>query len=129
MRIFKTRWFARFAHQHEIADLNLIEAIGRAEQGQIAANLGGYVIKQRLAGRNEGKSGGYRAVVIFRFDDRAFFIYGFPKNERSNVRQDELDGFRMLGKELLGYSAEQLAAALAAKALIEVKINEKNLQD
>lgn len=49
MRIFKTRWLARFARHERITDASLIEAITRAERGLIDADLGGGLIKQRIA--------------------------------------------------------------------------------
>jgi hypothetical protein len=59
-KIFKTRWFARFARKEKIQDLVLVDAILRAEKGQVDTDLGGGVIKQRIARAGEGKSGGYR---------------------------------------------------------------------
>lgn len=49
MRIFKTRWFARFARQERLLDDSLLEAIKRAERGLVDADLGGGLIKQRVA--------------------------------------------------------------------------------
>ena len=76
MRVFKIKWFVRFARQNNISDRDLCEAI---ERGLIDADLGGNVTKQRIARPNEGRSGGYRALICFRVEDRAFFVFGFPK--------------------------------------------------
>ena len=81
VRIFKNKWFIRFAHKENIDDTALCEAIGRAEMGLIDADLGGGLIKQRVARPGEGRSGGYRTIVAFRKGDKSFFIYGFAKNE------------------------------------------------
>lgn len=55
-RIFKTKWFRRFARKEGIEDAVLVEAVPRAEKGQIDANLAGGVIKQRIARRDrEGR--------------------------------------------------------------------------
>lgn len=90
------------------------------------ADLGGGVIKQRIARAHEGKSGGYRSIVIFRSGDRAIFVYGFPKNTRDNVRQDELQGFKELAEQVLGYDDADLAKAVRNGALNEVKCDEEN---
>lgn len=74
----------------------MYDAVARANKGLIDADLGGSVIKQRIARRNEGKSDGFRSIILFRSGDNAFFVYGFPKNNRSNLREDELKGFRKL---------------------------------
>jgi hypothetical protein len=60
----------------------LVTAIKRAEVGRIDADLGGGVIKQRLAKPARGKSGGYRMLVLFRYGKRAVFVIGFAQNDR-----------------------------------------------
>jgi hypothetical protein len=83
--VLKNRWFEKFARKQEISDAALIEAIERAEAGLIDADLGGGIIKQRVARKGEGKSGGYRTVVAFRSGDRAMFLFGFAKSGRANL--------------------------------------------
>jgi hypothetical protein len=58
LRIFKTRWLARFARREGISDASMAEAIARAERGLIDADLGGGLIKQRVARTGQGRSGG-----------------------------------------------------------------------
>ena len=79
MRIFKSRWFQRFARKEGIADAVLREAVARAEKGQIDADLGGEVIKQRIARPGQGRSKGYRTIILFRRGAKAFFMYGSPR--------------------------------------------------
>ena len=93
MRAFKTKPFARFAAKEGIADVVLRDAIGRAEAGLVDADLGGGVIKQRLARPGQGKSGGFRNIVLFRRQAMAFFVYGFAKNDRDNIDRQELKAF------------------------------------
>ena len=89
MRIFKSRWFQRYAKKDGITDAALIEAAERADKGQIDADLGGEVIKQRIARPGQGRSKGYRTIVVFRRGAKAFFVYGFPKSQRANINYDE----------------------------------------
>ena len=89
MRIFKNTWFTRFAKEESISAPTLLDAIRRAEEGLIDADLGSGVIKQRIARPRAGKSKGYRTVVIYRKNEKAFFIFGFPKNSLGNLRNDE----------------------------------------
>lgn len=65
MRIFMNAWFERFARKQRITDAALIDAVRRAERGQIDADLGGGVIKQRVARAGQGKSGGYRTIILY----------------------------------------------------------------
>ena len=71
MRVFKNAWFERFARKQDISDKAIVQAMERAEQGLIDADLGGGVIKQRVARPGQGKSGGFRTVVLYRTAERA----------------------------------------------------------
>lgn len=129
MRIFKTKWFVRFARRENLEDAVLCDAVARAEKGLIDADLGGGIIKQRIARPQEGKSGGYRSIVLFRTGDRAVFAYGFPKSSRENIRKDELQGYRELAEEMLGYDRAALTKAIRAGALQEVVCDDENKKD
>jgi hypothetical protein len=94
VRIFKNAWFERFCRKQGISDTVLIDAVRRAEAGQVDADLGGGVLKQRIARRGQGRSGGYRTIILFRKQHRAFFVYGFAKSERDNIDSDEKEAFR-----------------------------------
>ena len=114
----------RFTRQQRIDDTALCDAIANAEKGLIDADLGGGVIKQRLARPSEGRSGGFRSIILSRLGDKAFFVYGFPKNARSNLRMNELKGFKELADVMLGYDKTALAKALRAGAIVEVTCHE-----
>jgi hypothetical protein len=120
LRIFKNAWFGRFARKERISDDALREAVARAERGQIDADLGGGVLKQRVARPGQGKSRGYRTIVLFRQRQRAFFVYGFPKSARDNIRKDEEDEFKEAAKHVLALSDEQIEALIAKGQLSEV---------
>ena len=121
MRIFENAWFQRFARRERMTDQTLRDAIANAEKGIIDADLGGNVIKQRIARPGQGKSGGYRTIIVFRKGDRAFFVYGYAKSELDNIDQGETDAFKRAAKELLALSDEQIRALIENGALTEVK--------
>lgn len=127
LRVFKNKWFLRFTRKKGIEDQVLCEAVARAETGLIDADLGGGVIKQRIARRSEGKSGGFRSIVLFRSGAKAFFVYGFPKSARGNLRADELKGFRELADQMLGYDDAALGKALKSGAIVEVQCDEQDV--
>ena len=104
MPILKNKAFARFARRAGIGDSDLCETIRDARRGLISADLGGNVIKQRIARPGHGKSGGFRTLIVFRAGARAFFVHGFAKNEKGNIGQDELTALRKLASELLSYN-------------------------
>jgi hypothetical protein len=108
MRIFKNRWFARFARKEAILDESLREAVKRVEAGNYDADLGAGVFKQRVARPGEGQSGGYRVILCCKLEERAFFVYGFAKSDRANIAQDETREFKKLAKILFAMTDEQL---------------------
>jgi hypothetical protein len=124
MRVFKTKPFARFASREGIADEELCEAVRQAERGLIDADLGGGVIKQRLAREGQGKSGGFRSILFFRRGSVAFFVYGFAKSDRDNIRRDELKAFRRLAGEMLTLDDTALAKAMRNGTVMEIECHE-----
>ena len=120
MRIFKNKPFARFARKARLTNAALCEAVDRASRGLIDADLGGGVIKQRIARHGGGRSGGFRTIVVFQVAERAFFVHGFAKNEQENIRDDELAAFKMLAAQLMAYDDTAIASAIANGTLTEV---------
>lgn len=120
MRIFRTKVFTRFARKARIVDAVLCQAIEDAERGLIDADLGGGVIKQRIARSGGGKSGGFRTIILYRTATRAIFVHGFAKNEQDNIRADELAAFKLLAAELLAYDNAAIGKAVANGTLTEV---------
>ena len=129
MQTFKTKAFARFAAREGLEDAALCEAMRRAREGLIDADLGGGVIKQRIAREGGGRSGGFRTIVLFRRGALAFFVYGFAKSDRENLRRSELETFRLLADEYLALDRTGLAAAQAAGAIVEVKCDDQAVQE
>ena len=126
MQTFKTKAFARFAHREGVEDAALCEAVRRARDGLIDADLGGGVIKQRIARKGGGRSGGFRTIVLFRRGALAFFVHGFAKSDRENLRRKEFSGLRSLANvQYLALDAAGLAAAQAAGAIIEVECDDQ----
>lgn len=129
MRIFKTKAFVRFADRERIDDAALRDAVNRAEKGLVDADLGRGVIKQRIARKGQGKSGGFRSIMLFRHGERSFFVYGFAKSDRDNIREDELKSFRLLASEMLGLDDAALTTALTNGTILEVNDNGQAVQD
>lgn len=120
MRIFKTKWFARFARKEHINDEMLMNAIREVEQGLNDGELGAGLIKKRVARIGKGKTGGYRAIIVYRLGSLSVFLYGFPKSAKSNLSPVELDTYRRLANIYLGFSDEDLARAMQAGEVEEV---------
>jgi hypothetical protein len=120
VRIFKTKNLARFTRQNGINDEDLVEAVERAVQGLIDADLGGQIIKQRVARPGQGKRGGFRMIIGIR-SDRAIFLFAFAKNERENIDKAELMTLREIVASFLNADDKTIAQALKDGTLIEVQ--------
>jgi hypothetical protein len=105
-------------------DHSLRDAIERAERGLVDADLGGGIIKQRVARTGHGRSSGYRLLVAYRSGDRAVFLYGFAKNERDNIEDDELETLREIGAAWLDAKAAHLEHAITKGILREATYGE-----
>ena len=120
MRIFTTKWFTRFARKERLKSEQLVEAVTRAERNIIDADLGGNLIKQRVARKGQGRSGGYRTLIAYQTRTRSVFLYGFAKSEKDNIDDEELSDLRKLASHILALNDLQLEAALAANEMSEV---------
>ena len=129
IEVFKTKWLVRFARRERLDDASLRDAIDRAERGIVDADLGGGLIKQRVARAGQGRSGGYRMLLAYRSGERAVFLYGFAKNERENIESDELQTLREIGAAWLAADTESIAKAILEDALQEVKGDDENADE
>jgi hypothetical protein len=104
VKLSTTKLFDKYARRERISDTSLAEAIARAERGLVDADLGGGVIKQRVARQGASRSGGYRTVIAYRVGDLAVFLLGFAKSAQENlderqliiVRRAAVSGFRRI---------------------------------
>jgi len=127
LRIFRNMAFTRFAKKSRISDVALCKAVMNAERGLIDADLGGGVIKQRVAREGEGKSGGFRTMILFKTGTRAFFVHGFAKNKMDNISDNDLVLLRRLAAEMLNYNETELTQAINNSLLIEVTCDEETV--
>jgi len=123
MRIFAVTGFERWQRKEKISNGQLKAAIDEIGSGLTDAELGGGLVKKRIARTGGGKRAGYRTIVALKYGEKAVFLYGFAKNERSNIGKRELTALKRLGQEILGYSDSQIRTALNKGALIEVGSN------
>ena len=120
MRLFKTKWFVRYARQERLDDHSLCDAIERAERGLVDSELGGGIIKQRVARTGQGRSGGYRLLIAYHSGKRAVFLYGFAKNEKSNITSTELAVLGTIAKHFVEATDAELEMLITNNSLIEI---------
>ena len=125
MRVYETRIFSRFARKESIKEKQLLDAVQRASDGLIDADLGGGLIKQRVARPGQGRSGGYRTILVFRMGSLAIFLTGFAKNERENISANDLEDLKIIAQQWLKYP-ERIGADVTAGILSEVSNGEES---
>jgi hypothetical protein len=119
---YKSKVFARFAKKARISDVDLWRTACLVNEGVNDADLGGGVIKHRIARTGEGKSGGYRSIILFKRDHRAVFVYGFAKKDLANIRPDELEAFRELAELILGYTRAEITKRVHDGVLLSIEM-------
>ena len=124
LRVFASKPFMRFARRFGIDD----EALWETVNGACDTDLGGGVFKYRLAREGEGSSGGARALIAMKAQQRAVLMFGFEKKNLANIKPDELRGYRKAAKIYLGYSEEEITAIVKEKALIEIPPLKKGVE-
>lgn len=124
MRLVMTKWFRRFVRKERVTHAALREAIARAEQGLVDADLGGHVIKQRVARTGQGRSGGYRVIAVYRAGERAIFMYGFAKSDRDNLSPAEEAAYKAAAKEYLALPESVLDSLIECGALLEIETDD-----
>jgi hypothetical protein len=124
-RAFKTKNFAKWMRKTSLKDQDLLFAITEMEAGLIDADLGGNVYKKRIALAGMGKSAGARTLVAGKFSRKWFFLFGFAKNEKDNINDDELVHLQGAASRLLCLTDEDIEEVILAGELKELINNVK----
>ena len=119
-RVFKTRHFSRWMRKTDLTDRTLCQAVEEMARGLIDADLGGGIVKKRVGLAGRGKRGGARTLVATNKGTRWFFVFGFEKNERANISDEELEALQDIAADLLARTARQLNEAIGDNSLQEI---------
>ena len=106
--------------KNKIAHQELFSAAAEMAQGLIDADLGGHVVKKRVAVGGRGRRSGARTIVATNFGNKWIYIFGFEKNERSNIDTSELKALQELAKTLLELNIDKTSAAILHSELIDL---------
>ena len=125
-RVFKNKWFNRWARREGIADKALVGAAKEIATGKVEADLGGCLFKKRLARPGEGTRGGYRTIVGYKTSkpERVIFLYAFAKKTRDNISLKEEAALSLAAKAFLSVPDEQIDEYLQRGSIVEVNYNE-----
>ena len=120
MAVYKTRWFERWARKQGLTTPSLCAAVREMKAGLYEADLGGGLLKKRIARPGQGKRGGFRTLVATNKGNCWVFLFGFPKNERSNIYKDEEEALKKLASHLLSLTTQAIGKAQRDGELMEV---------
>jgi len=126
MRVFKNKWFDRWARREDISDSTLYNAAVEITEERYDADLGGYLFKKRLARTGSGKRGGYRTLVGYKKQnsERIIFLYAFAKSDRANISGREETALSLAAESFLSATDRQVDELLASGSIWEVQHHE-----
>lgn len=124
IQVLVTKPFARWMRKSHVTNTDILGAAQEMVEGLIDANLGGHLFKKRVALRGRGKSAGARTIVATQFEERWIFLFGFEKNERSNIDASELKVLQELASSLLDLDQQAIAVAVNAGQLFQLQGDE-----
>ncbi len=119
-----TKWFSKWARKAGLTNSAVLESLVDLENELSVADLGKNLFKVRVKREGQGKSSGYRTIVVFRREKRAIFLYGFAKNEKGNISNKELYYFQKIGSDLLKLNSFQLKKAIENGVLFDLEESE-----
>ncbi len=128
-RVFKVRDFDRWVRKTSLTDEALCAAVAEMTAGLVDADLGGGVLKKRVALPGKGKSGGFRTLIATNKGNRWFFVFGFEKSERSNISPKEATALKLYASDLLKLTPPQLEDMVERKMLVEICHERKEQQE
>ena len=112
-RVFRTPWFSRAARKAGIGDAELCDAIAQVMRGQ-AVDLGGGVFKKRL---NKNR---HRSIIVAKAGQYWVYEYLFAKNDRDNIEDAELAGFRKLARHYQTLTSRQFDQLVREENFTEI---------
>ena len=126
MRVFKNKWFARWARAEGISGSILLQAAAEIVAGQVEADLGGYLFKKRLARQESGKRGGYRTLIGYQKPnaERIIFLYAFAKNAKANISDKEKEALSLVAEAFISATEAQIALLLKKGSIAEIPHHE-----
>lgn len=126
MRVFKNKWFNRWARRENISDTILLNAAADIATGKVDADLGGCLFKKRIARAGGGKRGGYRTIVGYKKPktDRIIFLYAFAKSEKANISLREESALSLVADAFVSATDRQVNELIANGSIWEVQYHE-----
>lgn len=124
MAVYVTRLFDKKFRNERLTDSELLRIANDVIAGRYEGNLGGGVIKKRIA-LLSGKRSGARTIIFFKIGAHLFFADGWKKNQvskgRKEIEDDVLASWKDIANDLFKLNPQQLERLKQAKQLREVQ--------
>lgn len=121
MRKLKNKYFAKWQKKTDLTDADLHVTIENLKNSKSAPGIGKFLHKVRVAREGEGKSGGYRTIIVYKKNEIALFVYGFGKGEKDNLDEKELKHWKTLAKDICGYTENEIRRAITKGKFLELE--------
>lgn len=126
-RVLVTRAFARWCTLREAA---LCRAAWEIEAGRFEADLGGGIVKKRIAYSGRGKSGGARVLVARSSRLCMVFLVGRDKSDPGTDFSDaQAESAMELAKAFARLDRQQLELAISRGAVKEIWCEEEDIAE
>lgn len=99
MEHYKLKDFAKWAKKVKLGDEELMHILHEKDQGLMGDRLGGYIFKKRIRISGRGKRGGGRTIILYKAKEFSLFLYGYAKNEKSDLTDSEHDQLRYFARQ------------------------------
>ncbi len=117
----KTKWFNKWAKKNSISDKNLLNAVENVSNNLGVSNLANGLYKVRISKEGHGKSESFRTILVYKKSDIVIFVYGFSKNEKDNLDENELKYFKKLAKYLLEIERQKYSELVRLGTFVSIK--------
>ncbi len=121
MERYKLKDFAKWAKKEGISDDELAAVVSEMSRGLLGDRLGAHIYKKRIKVDGRGKSGGARAIVLYKDKDVTLFLYGYLKNDQADISQNEEKQLRLFASEFMRISSAERARLKTQGKLIAIE--------
>ncbi len=110
----------RYAISQRITDAELWDAFTRSLDPKVDCSLGHGLVRHRLPRPSRGRPLGFCSILAYRTDNRALFLYGFPRDRPDDLSQRDLIAYRDIATAFLELNNEAIDLLIAKGKFTEV---------
>jgi len=121
MKSYSTKWFDKWTRKNKISIESLLDGVERTKTKLGSVDLGGGLYKVRIAKEGQGRSGGYRTIVVVKETKRSLYLYGFEKSDVDNIDEKQLMDLKRVAHVFLDMSVEKINELVDKNELVSLE--------